>query len=46
MSRLQERPACLLRVEAPSILGRHVIVPGLVSFTSRYADVQVETHAT
>ena len=42
MSRLQERPTGLLRVEAPSILGRHVIVPALVRFTSRYADVQVE----
>ncbi|BDG05993.1 LysR family transcriptional regulator [Anaeromyxobacter oryzae] len=42
MSRLRERPAGLLRVEAPSILGRHVILPALVRYTSRYADVQVE----
>lgn len=42
LSRLRERPAGLLRVEAPSILGRHVIVPALARFTSRYAEVQVE----
>lgn len=42
MSRLRERPAGLLRVEAPSILGRHVIVPALSQFVSRYAEVQVE----
>ncbi len=41
-ARLQERPAGLLRVEAPSILGRHVIVPGLARFASRYPEVQVE----
>jgi DNA-binding transcriptional LysR family regulator len=42
MSRLRNRPAGLLRVEAPSILGRHVIVPGLPRFASRYPEVQVE----
>ena len=40
--RLRERPAGLLRVEAPSILGRHLIVPGLAGFASRYPEMQVE----
>jgi DNA-binding transcriptional LysR family regulator len=42
MSRLRERPTGLLRVEAPSILGRNVIVPALSRFVARHADVQVE----
>ena len=41
-ARLHDRPAGLLRVEAPSILGRHVVVPGLARFASRYPEVQVE----
>lgn len=41
-SRLRDRPAGLLRVEAPSILGRNVIVPALSRFVSRYPEVQVE----
>ena len=36
MSRLRERPAGLLRIEAPSILGRHVLVPALPRFTARH----------
>ncbi|WP_242346048.1 LysR family transcriptional regulator [Anaeromyxobacter terrae] len=42
LTRLRERPAGLLRIEAPSILGRHVLVPALPRFTSRYPAVQVE----
>lgn len=41
-SRLRDRPAGLLRVEAPTILGRHVIVPALPRFLSRYPEVQVD----
>jgi DNA-binding transcriptional LysR family regulator len=41
-SRLRARPAGLLRVEAPTILGRHVLVPALTRFVSRHAEVQVE----
>jgi DNA-binding transcriptional LysR family regulator len=41
-ARLRDRPAGLLRVEAPSILARHVVVPGLARFASRYPDVRVE----
>ncbi len=41
-SHLRDRPAGLLRVEAPSILGRHVLVPALTRFLSRYGEVQVE----
>ena len=41
-AQLRDRPAGLLRVEAPSILGRHVVVPGLARFASRYPEVQVE----
>jgi DNA-binding transcriptional LysR family regulator len=39
---LRDQPAGLLRVEAPSILGRHVVVPGLARFASKYPEVQVE----
>jgi DNA-binding transcriptional LysR family regulator len=42
VSRLRDRPAGLLRVEAPSILGRHVIVPALTQFVARYGEVQVD----
>jgi DNA-binding transcriptional LysR family regulator len=42
MSRLREGPTGVLRVEAPSILGRNVIVPALSRFVSRYGEVQVE----
>ncbi len=41
-SRLRDRPAGLLRVEAPRILGRHVLVPALTRFLARHAEVQVE----
>jgi len=42
MSGLRARPAGLLRVEAPTILGRHVLVPALSRFLSRHAEVQIE----
>ncbi|PTL79796.1 LysR family transcriptional regulator [Vitiosangium sp. GDMCC 1.1324] len=42
VSRLREHPAGLLRVEAPTVLGRHVIVPALSRFVSRYSEVRVE----
>lgn len=41
-SRLRDRPAGLLRVEAPTILGRHVLVPALARFVARYAEVKVD----
>ncbi|NUP14313.1 MAG: LysR family transcriptional regulator [Polyangiaceae bacterium] len=41
-SRLREKPAGLLRVEAPTILGRHVLVPALTRFVARYPDVEVD----
>lgn len=42
MQRLRDRPAGLLRVEAPSIIGLHVIVPMLPKLTARHPDVAVE----
>jgi DNA-binding transcriptional LysR family regulator len=42
MAGLRRRPSGLLRVEAPPVLGRHVLVPALPRFLSRHADVQVE----
>lgn len=41
-SRLRDRPAGLLRVEAPTVIGRHVLVPVLAAFAERYAEVDVE----
>lgn len=41
-SQLRDRPAGLLRVEAPTVLGRHVIVPALARFAERYPEVDVE----
>lgn len=41
-SGLRDRPAGLLRVEAPTVIGRHVIVPVLARFAERYPDVDVE----
>ena len=41
-SGLRARPAGVLRVAAPSILGRHVVTPALRSFLARHAEVQVE----
>lgn len=42
ISSLRARPAGRLRVEAPTILGRHVLVPGLPSFASRYPHLEIE----
>lgn len=42
LSRLRERPAGLLRVEAPTLLGRHVLVPAITRFVSRHSEVRVE----
>jgi DNA-binding transcriptional LysR family regulator len=39
---LRRRPAGLLRVEAPTMLGRDLVVPALARFVSRYAEVRVE----
>jgi DNA-binding transcriptional LysR family regulator len=39
---LRDRPAGLLRVEAPTILGRHVVVPAMSRLVARHPDVQVE----
>ncbi|WP_257452068.1 LysR family transcriptional regulator [Archangium lipolyticum] len=44
VSSLRERPAGLLRVEVPTVLGRHVLVPALTRFVSRHAEVRVELH--
>ncbi len=41
-ARLREKPAGLLRVEAPTIVGRHVIVPALLQFLAKHSHVQVE----
>jgi DNA-binding transcriptional LysR family regulator len=38
----RERPTGLLRVEAPTILGRIVVVPAVARFVRRYPDVEVE----
>jgi DNA-binding transcriptional LysR family regulator len=38
----RERPAGLLRVEAPTILGRHVVVPAVAKLVARHPDVRVE----
>jgi DNA-binding transcriptional LysR family regulator len=42
VSRLRDRPAGLLRVEAPTMLGRHLLVPALARFLSRYPEVRVD----
>src|SRR5215475_9171344 len=42
VSRLRARPAGLLRVEAPSILGRSVVVPALSRFLAVHREVQAE----
>ncbi|HEX8107641.1 MAG TPA: LysR family transcriptional regulator [Kofleriaceae bacterium] len=39
---LRDRPAGLLRVEAPTILGRHVLVPAIQRLIARHPDVRVE----
>jgi DNA-binding transcriptional LysR family regulator len=38
----RDRPAGLLRVEAPTILGHHVIVPALARFLARYPELRVD----
>ena len=42
LSKLRDLPAGLLRVEAPTILGRTVIVPAISRLTARHPDVQVD----
>lgn len=39
---LRDRPAGLLRVEAPTILGRNVVVPAIQRLVARHPDVRVE----
>jgi DNA-binding transcriptional LysR family regulator len=39
---VRDRPAGLLRVEAPTMLGHHVIVPALPRFVARYPELRVE----
>jgi DNA-binding transcriptional LysR family regulator len=41
-ARSRERPAGLLRVEAPTILGRHVVVPAIARLLRRHREVEVE----
>ncbi len=41
-SRPKDRPAGLLQVEAPTILGRHVVVPTVARLARRYPEVDVE----
>ncbi|HEX3763271.1 MAG TPA: LysR family transcriptional regulator [Kofleriaceae bacterium] len=41
-SGLRDRPAGLLRVEAPTILGRNVVVPAIQRLVARHPDVRVE----
>jgi DNA-binding transcriptional LysR family regulator len=40
-SRSLERPAGLLQVEAPTILGRHVVVPAVAHLARRYPEVDI-----
>jgi DNA-binding transcriptional LysR family regulator len=42
LSRLRDVPAGLLRVEAPTILGRTVIVPTVARLAARHPDLQVD----
>lgn len=42
ISSLRARPAGRLRVEAPTVLGRHVLVPALPSFASRHPHLEIE----
>lgn len=42
VSRLRRRPAGLLRVEAPTLVGRHLIVPALSRFLARYREIRVD----
>jgi DNA-binding transcriptional LysR family regulator len=41
-ARTRQEPSGLLRVEAPSIMGRAVVVPALRRFTKRFGEVRVE----
>ncbi len=41
-SRLRDRPAGLLRVEAPTILGRSVVVAAVSKILARYRELQVD----
>ncbi|NVB84949.1 MAG: LysR family transcriptional regulator [Kofleriaceae bacterium] len=38
----RERPAGLLRIEAPTILGRFVVVPAVAQLVRKYPDVEVD----
>lgn len=42
VSKLRQRPSGLLRVEAPTLLGRHLLVPALSRFLSRHREVRVD----
>lgn len=44
LSSLRARPAGLLRVEAPTVLGRQVIVPALPAFAARHPKLEIELH--
>ncbi len=39
---LRRRPAGTLRVEAPTVIGRHVVAPALAGYLARHREVQVE----
>jgi len=39
---LRTCPAGLLRVEAPTMMGRHLVVPALARFVGRYPEVRVD----
>lgn len=39
---LRGKPAGLLRVEAPTMLGRHLLVPALARFVARHPEVRIE----
>ncbi len=38
----RDRPAGLLRIEAPTILGRFIVVPAVAQLVRRYPDLEVE----
>ena len=46
VQRIRQKPMGLLRVEAPSILGRHLLAPALPEFLAQHPEVQVELVVT
>jgi LysR family transcriptional regulator for bpeEF and oprC len=42
MKRTRSRPQGRLRVDVPTAFGRHLLVPALPQFTSRYPEIQLE----